>query len=100
MFDERARYIQCLLRSNTPPSTDHHQAGACDRARGRGWWCGALTNNDKLPVDGMACMVETTSKAVPEDSNLPEARTHDRQVRKIPWRGRAAPRIEIVGSVS
>lgn len=44
-------------------------------------------------------MVETTSKAVPEDSNLPEARTHDRQVRKIPWRGRAAPRIEIVGSV-
>jgi hypothetical protein len=40
-------------------------------------------------------MVETTSKAVPEDSNLPEARTHDRQVRKIPWRGRAAPRIEI-----
>ena len=35
-------------------------------------------------------MVETTSKAVPEDSNLPEARTHDRQVRKIPWLGRGS----------
>ena len=31
--------------------------------------------------------LETTSKAVPEDSELAKGRTHDRQVRKIPRRG-------------
>lgn len=31
--------------------------------------------------------LETTSKAVPEDSELAKGRTHDRQVRKIPPHG-------------